>query len=144
MLNLLRRLEWSARCPSRGDGWYECPECKASAHTSHMEHHPTCALAIAIRSLEPAPCHNPAELAAWLYARVVPGQTVVESSNRTWRIRAVVESVLVDVTSPWWSLELTVPRCIGFKLTERGWAANTGEVLLSIRNPDGTVLWEAR
>lgn len=147
MLALLRRLEWSAPCPSRGDGWYECPECKASAHTAHMEHYPTCVLASAIRSMSSqeagvAPT-DPRELAAWLYERIVPGQTIVESSNRTWRIRAAVESVLVDFTYPW-GLELVVPRCLGFKLTERGWAANTGEVLLSIRNPDGTVLWGAK
>ena len=71
---------------------------------------------------------DPSALAAWLYARVVPGRTVVERGGE---YKAVVRSVARG------------RRCIILTGPDGEQVTAPGTLNLPLLNPDGTVLWEA-
>jgi hypothetical protein len=76
------------------------------------------------------PPTNPSALAAWLYARVMPGRTIAESPGRRFVVLAVDMSadgqrVFVDEANGY-----AIPRLRQAPITR-------------LLNPDGTVLWEA-
>lgn len=76
------------------------------------------------------PPTDPSALAAWLYARVVPGRTIAESPGRRFVVLAVDMSadgqrVFVDEANGY-----AIPRLRQAPITR-------------LLNPDGTVLWEA-
>ena len=74
------------------------------------------------------PPTDPAALAAWLYARVVPGRMVVERGGE---YKAVVRSVARG------------RRCIILTGPDGEQVTAPGTLNLHLLNPDGTVLWEA-
>lgn len=72
---------------------------------------------------------DPSALAAWLYARVVPGRTVVERGGE---YKAVVRSVARG------------RRCIILTGPDGEQVTAPGTLNLHLLNPDGSVLWEAK
>ena len=76
-----------------------------------------------------SPPTDPSALAAWLYARVVPGRTVVERGGE---YKAVVRSVARG------------RRCIILTGPDGDQVTAPGTLNLHLLNPDGTVLWEAK
>ena len=79
-----------------------------------------------------SPPTDPSALAAWLYARVVPGRTIIEHKRGGGQKKAVIaEAALYEDD-------------LLFVAGERGLSL-TADPLMIVRllNPDGTVLWEA-
>ena len=81
--------------------------------------------------VHPAPPTDPSALAAWLYARVVPGQTIAETPGRRFVVLAVDMSmdnkrVFLDERNGY-----AIPQATQHPITR-------------LLNPDGTVLWEAK
>ena len=76
-----------------------------------------------------SPPTDPSALAAWLYARVVPGRMVVERGGE---YKAVVRSVARG------------RRCIILTGPDGEQVTAPGTLNLHLLNPDGSVLWEAK
>lgn len=92
---------------------------------------------IILGSERPWPPTDPSALAEWLYARVVPGQTIVEYRwGDTMRRQAVVteKGAAVDIDY------VTIDILVGDGLFTIPGSPKVTRLL----NPDGTVLWEAK